>query len=87
MKPKDYEKLARDNITTQYKTSTMEAFNQVNREDGIITNDLDIADRVFATVPRESVILLKDHKENFRNNPQVRIVNWGKLVRKLWRTR
>ena len=46
MKPKDYEKLARDNITTQYKRSTMDAFNQVNREDGMIANDLDIANRV-----------------------------------------
>ena len=78
MKPKDFEKLARDSITTQYKRSTMEAFNQVNKEDRVIANDLDIANRVFITTPRESVILLKDHKENFRNNPQTRIINPNK---------
>ena len=88
MKPKDYEKLARDNITKQYKRSSMEAFNQVNREDGVITNDLDIANRVFTTTPRESVILLKDTKENFRNNPEVRIINptkqeLGKVSKKI----
>ena len=78
MKPRDYEKLAKDSITTQYERSTMEAFNQVNREDRVIATDLEIADRVFITTLRESVILLKDTKENFRNNPQTRIINPNK---------
>ena len=40
------------------------------------------------TTPRASFITLKDHKENFQNNPQVRVLNptkceIGKISKKI----
>ena len=82
MKPENYEKLVRDNVTTKYRKCvdddgrpTNEPFNEVNREDRKVAKDLKIDDRVFVTQKREAVIFLKDHKQNFRNNPQCRIIN------------
>ena len=34
-----------------------------------------MSERVFKTVPRAAFLTLKDHKENFQNNPQVRLLN------------
>ena len=38
-------------------------------------NKLEIEDRVFKTVKRECFITLKDHKDNFQNNPKCRLLN------------
>ena len=76
MKPGDYEKMVRDNVTTKYsKCDDNEPFNEVNREDRKVAKDLKIDDRVFVTQKREAVIFLKDHKQNFRNNPKCRVIN------------
>ena len=37
--------------------------------------ELELDDRIFTTVPRESYIKLKDHKEDFQTNPRVRLIN------------
>ena len=47
----------------------------VNTEHGATVSELDLGDRVFITVPRNAFISLKDHKENFENNPQCRLLN------------
>ena len=78
MDSKDYEKLLKDNITTKYKTSDDETFNEVNKEDRNIAGELGIADRVQVTAKRQTVMFLKDHKPNFRNNPEVRVINPAK---------
>ena len=47
-----------------------------------------MSDRVFKTMPRASFFKLKDHKENFQNNPHVRLLNptkceIGKISKKI----
>ena len=40
-----------------------------------ITQQLDISDRADYTTTKPAFVMLKDHTENFRNNPQVRLIN------------
>ena len=47
----------------------------VNRELEDISTQLDIGDRVETMARRQVFISLKDHKENFLNNPNCRLIN------------
>ena len=47
----------------------------VDTEHGRIVTELELEERVFETVPRNAFISLKDHKENFQNNPSCRLLN------------
>ena len=50
-------------------------FDNVTREDKRIAEDLGIAERVPITSKREAFSSLKDHKDDFQNNPKGRILN------------
>ena len=52
--PEDYDRRFHDHITQDYKKDTLDDFNEVLRKDKIIAKDLDIDDRVFATMPFEA---------------------------------
>ena len=53
-----------------------EAFEvEVNEKARDFAIQLELDDRVFKTERREALFTLKDHKENFANNPQVRLLN------------
>ena len=54
------------------------AINKVNTSHKEVVNKLDIQDRVFATTPRQAYVTLKDHKDNFANNPSCRLINPAK---------
>ena len=43
-----------------------------------IARKIDVDDRLFKTTKKDCFITLKDHKENFRENPQVRTINPAK---------
>ena len=43
-----------------------------------MVTDLDLDDRMFITTERQAFITLKDHKENFINNPKCRLLNPSK---------
>ena len=73
--PEDYDRRFHDHITQDYKKGTLDDFNEVLRKDKIIAKDLDIDDRVFATMPREAYGTYKDTKDNFRENPKMRVLN------------
>ena len=75
MKPDDYRKNLQDNITTKYKKADPTTMNDIEEELTIITNKLDISERIDNTDPKPAFITLKDHKENFRTNPKVRLIN------------
>ena len=51
---------------------------RINREALSIAKDLEIEDRVDKLSHNEAYITLKDHKENFQNNPKVRLINPAK---------
>ena len=71
----DYTKLLEKNITKDYKKSDNITVNKVQAEDVKITSKLGIDDRVFETKKRQAFITVKDHKPNFRNNVQTRLLN------------
>ena len=76
--PSDYNKLLKNSITTHYKKSDDTTEHEINKEAKEIVSQLDIADRVDKLSKNECYITLKDHKENFQNNPKVRLINPAK---------
>ena len=70
MSPQQYEDFMTNHITTKYTGAEMADFDRVTREDKRIAQDLEIADRVPITVKREAFCTLKDHKDDFENNPK-----------------
>ena len=47
----------------------------INTEAKVFAQTLKIDDRVESLAPKESFITLKDHKDNFQNNPTCRLIN------------
>ena len=47
----------------------------LNKEDKAIAEKLEIDDKVYSLSKREAFITMKDHKDNFKNNPKCRLIN------------
>ena len=75
MEPDEYTKLLDKNIQKEYKKENIQVVNKVQKTHKKIANKLDIEDRIYRTVEREAFITLKDHKNNFANNPSCRLLN------------
>ena len=73
-----YNKLLHDNITKTYKHGSEENISEINNELNHIANKLSIGNRIECMKKREAFISLKDHKENFQNNPKCRLINPAK---------
>ena len=73
-----YNKLMHDNITKAYKHGSEDTISQIDDELKHISNNLGIGDRIEQMKKREAFISLKDHKENFENNPKCRLINPAK---------
>ena len=56
----------------------MATINKVNTSHIEVVQKLEIQDKFFATTPRQAYATLKDHKENFNNNPSCRLINPAK---------
>ena len=69
MKPEAAEALLEKEITKEYKKADANVVTQLNEEGQNIAMKLELEDRVFATFKQEAFETLKDHKENFKNNP------------------
>ena len=67
-----------DNITKAYKHGSEGTISQIDNELKHISNNLGIGDRIEQMKKREAFISLKDHKENFENNPKCRLINPAK---------
>ena len=63
-----------DNITKSYIKTNTAAINTINKEAICIVERLHLDDRVEQFNQRESFVTLKDHKENFQNNPKCRLL-------------
>ena len=50
----------------------------INKEAKQFATNLEIDDRVFKLEKRKAMITIKDHKQGFMNNPQVRLINPSK---------
>ena len=71
----EYSKLKTREITKGYKKCTEDDVNKVTREDKRIAENLMLEQRIPKTIRRESFQTFKDHKENFQNNKQSRLIN------------
>ncbi len=66
------------NITKTYKHGSEGTISQIDDEIKHISNNLGIGDRIEQMKKREASISLRDHKENFENNPKCRLINPAK---------
>ena len=73
-----YIKLLHDNITKTYKHGSEDNISEINNELKHIADKLSIGNRIECMKKREAFISLKDHKENFENNPKCRLINPAK---------
>ena len=73
-----YNKLLHDNITKTYKHRSEDSISEINNELKHIADKLSIGNRIECMKKCEAFISLKDHKENFENNPKCRLINPAK---------
>ena len=78
IKPDDYKKLLTETITKDYKRTNEETVTQINREAKGIAVKLKLEERIEQYSEGKAFITVKDHKENFRNQPKFRLINPAK---------
>ena len=75
MENEDYKKLVEKEIQKEYRKATKNEVKNIENIHKDIVTKLDLEERVFETVESQCFATLKDHKENFDNNPSVRLIN------------
>ena len=73
-----HKKLLTENVTKSYRKADEHSINLISRDFKKITNNLNLGDRMEATAEKPAFITLKDHKDNFLNNPSCRLINPAK---------
>nr|XP_047123016.1 uncharacterized protein LOC124806296 [Hydra vulgaris] len=74
----DYNHLLRNAITSNYKLSNSNVINKVNIEGKRLLKNHEVFDKIDINTASNCFITLKDHKDNFENNPTVRLLNPAK---------
>ena len=75
IKPETYEKMLHNNITKDYRKSNNNIVKEINKEAKSISEKFKISDRVNVMPEKNAFITIKDHKENFDNDPKCRLIN------------
>ena len=70
-----YEDFLNNNITKEYKKVDEKVIKEITKNDKAVATKLEIDDRVHCTTKRDTFITLKDHKQQFMNNPKFRVIN------------
>ena len=78
VKPEKYESLLRNNITANYRKSSVSIANDVNKEAKVLAERLEIDDRVEVMSKTNAFITVKDHKPNFQTDTKCRLINPAK---------
>ena len=78
MSPDEYRKLVHNSVTAKYKKADGSEKLKIDREAASIAKNLKLQDRIECLAERDSFITLKDHKDNFMNNPKCRLINPAK---------
>ena len=73
-----HDNLLKNSITATYKKTNQDSINTINQEAKNIATELHIQDRTERIAERQAFISLKDHKDNFANNPTCRLINPAK---------
>ena len=74
----EYTKLVKDNTTAKYKRTSESQINQINQEARNIASNIQLEDRIETIAKKQAFISIKDHKENFPNHVQCRLINPAK---------
>ena len=74
----EYEKLLKDSITTTYKKASNGLERKINTAGKKFAKDKSLLDKMEVNARNNCFITLKDHKENFQNNPKTRLINPAK---------
>ena len=74
----DYKKLLRDNVTKDYKKINGAVESEINKISKNIAQKLHVYGKMELFQKKQPFITLKDHKENFENNPKCRLINPSK---------
>ena len=70
-----YKELLKKNIEKNYSKANENVRNAIANEEADIIHTINLQDRIETTAVKEAFITLKDHKENFQNNPTCRLIN------------
>ena len=74
----EYNKLLNDSITATYKKASAKKEERINTGGKKYAKDAKVADKMEVNAKKDAFITLKDHKENFANNPKTRLINPAK---------
>ena len=77
-KIKAEKKMVMDNITTEYRKCSEIVLDDINSAAKVIAKNLKLDDRIEKFSTKNAFITMKDHKENFNNNPRCRLINPSK---------
>ena len=75
MKPEQYSKLLKENITKTYKKASNDTLKEINNEAKQIAINEKLDDRIECFAKRQAFITLKDNKDNFRSSLPCRLLN------------
>ena len=74
----EYEKILNDSITATYKKASNNIKKNINTAGKQVLRSNKVLKRMQTNGENNCFISLKDHKENFQNNPTVRLINPAK---------
>ena len=74
----EYKTILHNNVTSEYKKADESDVDNVNKEAAELTSTLGIADRVDEYIKQEAFVTVKDHKPNFPDRKQYRLLNPAK---------
>ena len=78
MSKESYESYLEQTIQKDYKKCDKSEIVKLVKEEKKFADKLKVADRMDVPAQSESYVNLKDHKENYRNNPSFRLINTNK---------
>ena len=74
--PSKYNKILHNEITEMYKIDKKDTVNKINKDTARFANKLNIKDkRGKLNEKKNAYIFFKDHKRNFDNHKQARLIN------------
>ena len=71
----EYRKLLLDEVSKDYKKTEGSKITNINQEASQIAGKMDLDDRIMKIKSRDAFCSLKDHKDNFRSSPSIRLIN------------
>ena len=78
LQKEEYKKLLKDNTTAKYRRTSTSQTGQINAEAKCIAEKLQLDDRIETLAQKPAFITIKDHKDNFPNHVQCRLINPAK---------